>query len=172
MANYGKLAWQDQKLICGIYSPPIGLPRRYSPPFALSLVLFLLLSYAGRPARPLLSSLLSPVIRNGLLLEARWKFWEWHYLTRSLMVQIECPKVRNPCVQSNFGWIFLSHTYSARNGLPNIKMRKLKKIGNEIGLTGCKWPSLNAPCTETPVSHQFWGESLFIIFQFCHSRVM
>ena len=40
----------------------------------------------------------------------------------------------------------------------------MEKFGDKISLTGCKWSSLNAPSTETPVSHPFWGESLFLIF--------
>ena len=35
---------------------------------------------------------------------------------------------------------------------------------NKSSLKGCKWASLNAPCTETPVSPPFLGESLFLIF--------
>ena len=42
-----------------------------------------------------------------------------------------------------------------------------EKVGTfwtKISLTGCKWSSLNAQGTETPVSHPFWGDSLFLIF--------
>ena len=35
----------------------------------------------------------------------------------------------------------------------------------KIRLTGCKWPNLNAPSTETPVSHPLLGESLFSYIQ-------
>ena len=34
---------------------------------------------------------------------------------------------------------------------------------NKISLTGCKWAILNAPSTETPVSHSLLEESLFFI---------
>ena len=33
------------------------------------------------------------------------------------------------------------------------------KFQNKIGLKGCKWSSLNAPGTESPVTHSFLGDS-------------
>ena len=39
--------------------------------------------------------------------------------------------------------------------LPSMKVKKLEKFGNKSGLTGCKWPSLNAKCTESPLTHPF-----------------
>ena len=42
-----------------------------------------------------------------------------------------------------------------KNGLPSMKVNKLEKIQNKMGLKGCKWSSLNAPGTETPLSHPF-----------------
>ena len=51
-----------------------------------------------------------------------------------------------------------------RNGLPSIKIRMMEKFQNKISPTGCTWPNLNAPSTETPESHPFFGESLFLIF--------
>ena len=38
-------------------------------------------------------------------------------------------------------------------GAPSIKIRKAEQFWNKISLTGCKWYSLNAPSTETHVSH-------------------
>ena len=38
-------------------------------------------------------------------------------------------------------------------GTPRIKIRKVEIFWNKIILTGCKWSSLNAQSTETPVSH-------------------
>ena len=35
---------------------------------------------------------------------------------------------------------------------PNMKVEKLEKYLNKRGLMGCKWSSLNAPGTETPLS--------------------
>ena len=34
-----------------------------------------------------------------------------------------------------------------------MKVQKLGNFGNKSGLTGCKWSSLNAPGTQTPLSH-------------------
>ena len=43
-----------------------------------------------------------------------------------------------------------------KNGLPSMKVKKLEKFLNKIGLKGCKWSTLNAPGTETPQSHPYW----------------
>ena len=59
---------------------------------------------------------------------------------------------------------FLSLGYGViRNGSFSIKMRKLEVFWNQISSTGCKWSSLDAPGTDSPVSHPFLGESLFLI---------
>ena len=52
-----------------------------------------------------------------------------------------------------------------KNGLPSMKVQKLKIYQNKSDSTGCKWPSLNASGTETPLSHQFLelGEIPFLI---------
>ena len=95
------------------------------------------------------------------------KFQEQNQLNRLQMVQFKCPGHWNLCVWSIVGWFPYSHfTLSGviRNGIPSIKMRKLEKLWNKISSTGCKWSSLNAPSTETPVSHPFWGDSPFLIF--------
>ena len=44
-----------------------------------------------------------------------------------------------------------------------MKVKKLEKFQNKMGLKGCKWSSLNAPGTETPQSHPYWelGDSPF-----------
>ena len=34
-----------------------------------------------------------------------------------------------------------------------MKVKKLKKFQNKMGLKGCKWSSLNGPGTETPLSY-------------------
>ena len=38
-----------------------------------------------------------------------------------------------------------------KNGLPSMKVKKVKKYQNKMGRMGCKWSSLNVPGTETPV---------------------
>ena len=37
-----------------------------------------------------------------------------------------------------------------------MKVKKLEIFWNKISSTGSKWSSLNAPSTETPVSHSIW----------------
>ena len=34
-----------------------------------------------------------------------------------------------------------------------MKVKKMENFQNKRGLMGCKWSSLNAPGTETPLSH-------------------
>ena len=48
-----------------------------------------------------------------------------------------------------------------KNGLPSMKVQKLKIFQNNIGLKGCKLSSLNAPGTESLVSHSGWDNSNF-----------
>ena len=77
-------------------------------------------------------------------------------------VQLECPRhslrlgeFHFPslgCVSLRCG---LPLSRVKRIGLPSIKMWKLENLGNKIGLTGCKWSSLNAPGTQTPLYHPF-----------------
>ena len=43
-----------------------------------------------------------------------------------------------------------------KNGLPSMKVKKLEKFQNKMGLRGCTWSSLNAQGTETPQSHPYW----------------
>ena len=40
-----------------------------------------------------------------------------------------------------------------KNWPPSIKMREIENCQNKMGLKGCKWSSLNAPGTHTPLSH-------------------
>ena len=46
-------------------------------------------------------------------------------------------------------------------GAPSIKVRKMEKLWDKISSTGYMWSILNAPSTETPVSHSLLGDSLF-----------
>ena len=55
---------------------------------------------------------------------------------------------------------FLSLGYKGI-GPPSMKGKKVKKFWDKISLTVCKWSSLNAQGTETPVSHSLMSESLF-----------
>ena len=46
-----------------------------------------------------------------------------------------------------------------------MKGKKVEILWNKIRLTGCKWSNLNAPMSETPVSHSLLSDSLFPNFQ-------
>ena len=48
-----------------------------------------------------------------------------------------------------------------------MKNKKVEHFWDKISLTGCKWSNLNAPRSETPVSHSLLGDSLFPIFSPC-----
>ena len=41
-----------------------------------------------------------------------------------------------------------------------MKVQKLENLENKIGLTGCKWSSLNAGSTKTPIFYSFSHSSL------------
>ena len=56
-----------------------------------------------------------------------------------------------------------------KNWLPGMKVKKLEKFQNKMGLKGCNWSSLNAPGTETSLSHPISvSHSLFwdVLFKF------
>ena len=48
-----------------------------------------------------------------------------------------------------------------------MKGKKVEILGYKISWTGCKWSNLNAPRSETPVSHSLLGDSLSPIFSPC-----
>ena len=37
-----------------------------------------------------------------------------------------------------------------------MKVQQMENYKNKMGLKGCKWSSLNAPGTETPLSYPYW----------------
>ena len=56
-----------------------------------------------------------------------------------------------------------------------MKVKKLEIFQNKIGLKGCKWSSLKATGTETPLPHPFLRESLVLrarpsLFELCGRR--
>ena len=40
-----------------------------------------------------------------------------------------------------------------KNWPPSMKVKKMENFENKMSIKGCKWSSLNAPGTETPLSH-------------------
>ena len=88
-------------------------------------------------------------------------FPEQNWLKGLQIVQFECPRHWNPSASSIFevGRISLFPLlalWGNKNGLPSMKVKKLKIFQNKMGLKGCKWSSLNAPGTETPLPHPYW----------------
>ena len=49
-----------------------------------------------------------------------------------------------------------------KNGLPSMKVKEFENVQSETGLRGCKWSSLKATVTETPLPHPFLRESLVL----------
>ena len=41
-----------------------------------------------------------------------------------------------------------------------MKVKKLEKFQNKMGLKDCKWSSLKAPGTETPQSYPYWERAI------------
>ena len=75
------------------------------------------------------------------------------------------PQAPNPlCVIHFWTWenfpFPLLALWGNKNWLPSMKVKKLKKFQNKMGLKGCKWSSLNAPGTETPVFYMLSNLSL------------
>ena len=86
------------------------------------------------------------------------------------MVKFECTRHWNPCVSSCLGEFPFLIFCLPFSGVIRIGIccfyygkhgKKVDILWNKISLTGCKWSSLNAPGTETPVSHPVWVNSLF-----------
>ena len=52
-----------------------------------------------------------------------------------------------------FPFPLIGPLWGNKNWPPSMKVKKLKFYGNKSGLKGCKWSSLNAPGTESTLSH-------------------
>ena len=55
--------------------------------------------------------------------------------------------------KGKFSQLPLLALWGNKNWLPSMKWKKLKIFQNKMGLKGCKWSSLKAPGTETPLHH-------------------
>ena len=73
--------------------------------------------------------------------------------------------MKTPCLIQFWSWensLFqLLALWGNKNWLPSMKVKKLEKFQNKMGLKDCKWSSLNAPGTQTPVSFQWLDDSHF-----------
>ena len=87
-------------------------------------------------------------------------------IIRRQMVLVWMPQALKLLCLTQVGRIPFSPIFSLplsgviRIGLSSIKMWKMENLGNKIGLTGCKLSSLNAPGTQTLVSHSGWENSI------------
>ena len=52
-----------------------------------------------------------------------------------------------------FSLFSLLALWGNKNWPPSIKVKQIENCQNKMGLKGCKWSSLNAPSTQTPLSH-------------------
>ena len=80
------------------------------------------------------------------------------------------PQALNPLCLIQF-WSWMNSLFSIlafwgnKNWPPSIKVEKLENFRNKMGFRGCKWSILNAPGTQTPLSHPIFKleEILFSI---------
>ena len=71
---------------------------------------------------------------------------------------VRVPKALKPlCLIQIWSWMIslfsLLALWGNKNWLPNIKVEKLENLQDKDGSKDCKWSSLNAPGTETHLSH-------------------
>ena len=91
-------------------------------------------------------------------------FWDKSSLTGCKWSSLNAPGTESPL--SYLGWENSIFSFSAflsldnKNWIPTMKVEKLENFQNKIGLTGCKWSSLNAPGTETPQSYPYWEREI------------
>ena len=57
--------------------------------------------------------------------------------------------------KGKFSQLPLLALWGNKNWLPTMKVKKLEKCQNKMGFKGCKWFSLNAPGSQTPLCHPF-----------------
>ena len=92
-----------------------------------------------------------------------WKCKSWKFIRTKVTQQdandpVWMPQALRPlCLLHFLSWenslFWLLALWGNKNGLPSMKVQKLNIYKNKSDSTGCKWPSLNAPGTEAPLSH-------------------
>ena len=67
--------------------------------------------------------------------------------------------MKTPCLIHFWNWenspFSLLALWGNKKWPPSIKMKQIENFQNKMGLKGCKWSSLNAPGTQTSLSHPF-----------------
>ena len=70
---------------------------------------------------------------------------------------LNAPGTQAPLSHSLLEWDFslfsLLALWGNKNWPPSIKMKQIENCQNKMGLKGCKWSSLNASGTQTPLFH-------------------
>ena len=65
--------------------------------------------------------------------------------------------LKNPCLIHFWSWqislFSLLALWGNKKWAPSIKMKQIKNCSDKLGLMGCRWSNLNAPATQTPLSH-------------------
>ena len=65
--------------------------------------------------------------------------------------------LKSPCLIQFWNWEMAPSSLLAlwdnKNWPPSIKMKQIENFQNKMGLKCCNWSSLNAPGTESPLSH-------------------
>ena len=114
----------------------------------------------------------SGVIRIGLPVW-RWKnwynfkMWEVQRAANGPVWMSQAPKPL--CLIQFWSWensfFWLLALLGNKNWPPSMKVKKIENFQKVRGAKGCKWSSLNAPCTQSPMSHLILklGEFIFPI---------
>ena len=111
-----------------------------------------------------MKAFLCPPSRLNALVLCHFRSWPKEAMA---FVQIDAPGTENPCLTELWSWMNppfpLLALWGNKNWPPSMKVKKLKIFWNKMGSMGCKWSSLNAPGTESSLSHSFWhsGSSNF-----------
>ena len=61
--------------------------------------------------------------------------------------------VSHPILELKISLFSLLALWGNKKWPPSIKVKQIENFQNKMGLKGCKWSSLNAPGTQTPLSH-------------------
>ena len=81
------------------------------------------------------------------------------------MIQFECP--RHPIPSASL-WLGEFHILifpgEKRKWALGHEIQELAKFQNKVGLKGCKWSSLNAPGTQSPLHHSGRDNLIFSFF--------
>ena len=89
---------------------------------------------------------------------SQWKIIRTKWAQRAANGPVWIPQALKPiCLIQFWSWVNslfpLLALWGNKNWPPSMKVQKMQIFLNKMGWKGCKWSSLNAPGTETPLSH-------------------